>query len=444
MLDYTSILRLELDHYNIDSTKSFETIDPSNHNHTINIFFNKDDSIKCPKCSSCVKITGAKSNALKYSTFETNVISLIVHRRRFKCINCNYSFHEDNPFSSETKSISYLTDIKIMEALKKHNKTFKEVALEFNVSDTYVTTLFDKRFEAKRKKLPEVLCIDEIYSKKLSRTKYCCVLFDPAHKTIVDILDSRRKDYLVNYFNHISESEKKRVKYVSIDMWESYADVAEKCFPNAFICVDSFHVIKHLMELFHKVRIRTMNSYSHLKGESDPLYWWYKRFWKFLSTDIRLSDIIHIKRNNIYVTKGQIVDYMLNASTELAKAYSLKEDYRSFNKNTDCSSIELYNQLEDLIDKFKISNIPEYKEFWKLLEHWKAEIVNSFKTYDDKRISNGPIERLNKDLKTIINLQYGIKNFDRFRNRVMYCFNNNSYILAYYKANNNQKHRFKK
>lgn len=442
-MDNTSILRLELDHYNIDSDKSFETFDPSNHNHTIDIFFNKDINAICPVCKCSVIITGSKVNKLKYSTFETNILTLNVHRRRYKCSKCNHSFYESNPFSSSTKSTSNLTDIRIMESLKNHKKTFKDVAKEFNVSDTYVTTLFDKRFEAHRGHMPAVLSIDEIYSKKLSKTKYCCVLFDPINRVIVDVLDSRRKDYLINYFSKLPISERNAVKYVSIDMWESYKDVVEKCLPNAVICVDSFHVIKHLMELFHKIRIRTMKSYAHLKGEYDPLYWWYKKFWKFLSTDVRLSDTIHIKRKHDYVTKGQIIDYMLSASSELNKAYYLKEDYRSFNIKTGCSPAELIDYLSDIIDSFKNSGILEFRDFWKLLEHWKLEIVNSFTVYSGKRISNGPIERLNRDIKSMINLQFGIKNFIRFRNRLIYCFNEKSYILAYYKNKNNQNHKQK-
>ena len=121
---------------------------------------------------------------------------------------------------------------------------------------------------------------------------------------------------------------------------------------------------------------------------------------------------------------------MLSTSDILRLAYDLKEDYRSFNFSIGEDNVVLYDKLNDLIERFKASNIPEYREFWKLLEHWKVEIVNSFNTYKGKRISNASIERKNKDIKDLIRIQFGLKNFIRFKSRIVYCFNDNSHILV--------------
>ena len=43
------------------------------------------------------------------------------------------------------------------------------------------------------------------------------------------------------------------------------------------------------------------------------------------------------------------------------------------------------------------------------------------------------MERANRDIKTIIRHSYGFTNFERFRNRVMYCKNKDATILAYRK-----------
>ena len=50
IMDYESIKRLGLEHYNIDLEKSFETFDPSNNNHTIVLYLKKDKTINCPYC----------------------------------------------------------------------------------------------------------------------------------------------------------------------------------------------------------------------------------------------------------------------------------------------------------------------------------------------------------------------------------------------------------
>ena len=57
------------------------------------------------------------------------------------------------------------------------------------------------------------------------------------------------------------------------------------------------------------------------------------------------------------------------------------------------------------------------------LENWKEEIVNSFHTYDERKLSNGPIEGINRIVKIILRLANGYTNFNRFRNRVLYVLN---------------------
>jgi transposase len=107
-------------------------------------------------------------------------------------------------------------------------------------------------------------------------------LYSPQRKAIIDILESRRKDFLIDFFAHIPGKEKQNVQYVSIDMWDNYRQIVKLCLPSAYICVDSFHVIKQLNFHFNKVRIRVMKRYDELKKEGHEYYWLLKKFWKFL------------------------------------------------------------------------------------------------------------------------------------------------------------------
>ena len=62
------------------------------------------------------------------------------------------------------------------------------------------------------------------FSRKLSLTGYCLTLYDPLNRCILDILPSRHKYFMTNYFAKIPIIERKKVKYVSMDMWETYKD----------------------------------------------------------------------------------------------------------------------------------------------------------------------------------------------------------------------------
>lgn len=92
---------------------------------------------------------------------------------------------------------------------------------------------------------------------------------------------------------------------------------------------------------------------------------------------------------------------MLNLDDDLKKAYYLKEEYREFNLCTD-NPEDAAEKLEDLILKFKRSELSEYIPFWKLLQNWKTEIINSFTRINGHRISNGPIEKANAEIRKLI------------------------------------------
>ena len=179
-----------------------------------------------------------------------------------------------------------------------------------------------------------------------------------------------------------------------------------------------------------------MNHYTFLKGENHYLYWLLKKYWKFLLIDTsKLSyNTIKTSKTGQYINPRQIISYMLDISPELKLAYELKEEYRVFNSTATIDNAEKW--LDELIIKFKSSNIKEYIPFWKLLQNWDNEIINSFNRINGYRISNGPIERVNRAIKSIIEIGFGSTNFVRMRNRIMYCVNDNASILYEKKQTN--------
>ena len=438
-MDYESIKRLGLDHYNIDLEKSFETFDSSNNNHTIVLYLKKDKTISCPYCfSNHLLSRGSKSNNLKYSSAVENNINIKLYRRVYKCLDCDKTFKEENIFTSSKKQITIQKDLQILNALRDKTRTYTSVAKEFNVSTSYVIDMFDRKVDLKRLQLPQVLCIDEVYAKKLTKHSYCCVLYSPQWKKIIDILDSRHKLDLIDYFSRIPKQEKDNVKFISIDMWDSYRQMAKLCLPKAIICVDSFHVISHLSSAFKSIRIKIMKKYEHLKKENDNYYWLFKKYSNFLMADVsKLPEYIKVKHSGMYLSKYRIIEDMLSLDDNLRLAYELKEEYRNFNSSATILNAEEW--LDELILKFLNSNISEYYPFANLLINWRDEIINSFNRLNDHRISNGPMERVNRDIKTIFEISFGSTNFTRVRNRVIFSINDSSPILYHRKSSSNKR-----
>ena len=56
---------------------------------------------------------------------------------------------------------------------------------------------------------------------------------------------------------------------------------------------------------------------------------------------------------------------------------------------------------------------------------WKTEIINSFKRSEitGNRVSNAKSEAMNNGIGTNIHISRELANFNRFRKRMLYCFN---------------------
>lgn len=385
-------------------------------------------------CPSCGKISRRVHDyyrrTLKHAVLVENDLIVVYRKRRYYCTACQKPFPENNPFSLPGKRISQATVIRIMKLLKRESITFSTAAELTDVSTTTVMKVFDEHAGIATVPLPRCLCIDEVYVSKYLQTEYACVLLDFDTGAIYDLIPSRKKGELSSYFSNINKGTRNYVKYISIDMWENYRDLAHRYFPNALVCVDSFHVVKNVNYAFDRVRIRIMNSYDRASEEYRLL----KRFHWLLKKsrdNIDFESMINLHRyyyivGSKYISPEALINRLLEIDPELEIAYTLKCDYDEIN------SIATYHNAGRYIDKYiedlHVYGLPEFIPISKMLKNWKHEIVNSFLTYRGWRISNGPIESMNSRIKLIKRNANGYKNFYRFRLRCLYTLNKHSSI----------------
>ena len=227
------------------------------------------------------------------------------------------------------------------------------------------------------------------------------------------------------YLTNISIEERNNVKYVCIDMYMPYKEICHVYFKKAIICVDSFHVVKHLNDDLNKLRIRHMKSYEPNSQE----YYLLNRF-RFLLLDrtINLDNKAkYNKKFERYLNYREILELILSINDEIRIAYELKEEYIMFNPTFTYE--EAKENIDVLIEDFIKANILEYEEFIIMLKNWKEEIVNSFIQIDGKRINNGIAESINETVSLITYITKGIRNTERRRKRIMYSINKNGFNL---------------
>lgn len=346
---------------------------------------------------------------------------------RYICKNCHKTRFENNPFTFNGFNNSYSKISEVMKYLKNLNYTLDMISKELNISKTHINNYIDSYIVAPKLKLPEWLGIDEVHSDSLTykNASYLCVMVDGKKRTLFDILGSRSKDTLSNYFSKIDKNERLNVRYVTIDMWEPYKDIALKYFPNCIIAIDPFHYVKHLCDDFDRLRINLMHQCEY----GSPSYYLLKT-WNFLfiKDDINLDN----KRqyNHVFKTelnRRDIFNIVIDNFPLLYEAYLLKEEFRDMVKT--CDYNEAKSRFDEIHKKFKESGIREYDEFIGILDTRKNKILNSFiKPYDKHKLSNALTENINGKIGQYIIISKGLINFKRFRKRVLYALNSSAYF----------------
>ena len=225
---------------------------------------------------------------------------------------------------------------------------------------------------------------DEFYTSKFSQYKYACVFLDFYSSKVIEVYSSRHKNRLSQNLSLIPKTERLNVKYVVIDMWDSYLDLATIYFPNCKVAVDSFHVIKHLNEAMNDIRIRIMKKYDKNTNKlvgNDIYYYMLKKFHYFFTKNY--EDIydgrIYIQKLKTKWHKDEIRKFLFSIDPDLKEAYFLKESYQEFNRIANYETFD--KEFKELLDQFINSKFQEFREFGKLLIHWKDEIKRLSKVF---------------------------------------------------------------
>lgn len=383
------------------------------------------NKVKCPMCLKYTKSVHDKLKPIKikYNKVADRKCYLVLLKRRFICHKCKKKIVEDLGINLNGKTISNSLEIKIRKDLLKPNFNIKQIAEDNDISQDKVRSILKdvmSDYPPYLRTLPQVISLDE-FKADTSYGKYACVVNEPIKKKILDVLPSRKKDYLMSYFTHVEN--RGNVKYVIGDMYETYLIITKTMFKNAKYVVDRFHYVTYIMDALDDIRIRLQKTYGYNSKEYKILK--NKKNVSLLRIrygDERIKWYVYTKRYEkgkyVYKLPKTILEEMLSISDELNRGYELKELFLDIVANSDYKNAE--RDLCVWIDLCKESKIVEFIEASKTIENWLPYIVNSF---IDKRFTNGFTEGLNNKIKVIKRNAYGYKNFEFFRLRLLYILN---------------------
>lgn len=215
-------------------------------------------------------------------------------------------------------------------------------------------------------------------------------------------------------------------------MYKPYSLYIKKYFPNAEHIVDSFHVVQLINRYFlahiRKVQrnIDANDRARHAEYEQEfgrtllfthsKEYLLLKKYhWMLLKNRSNLKFYQQPRYNHLFKKPMNTHDYMkelFSLNPSFRTMYDLKEKYIEFNNKYAGNPKTARLALEDLIALYRKSDISMFLEIADTIERHFEAILNSFIMAKrcrnnitwNSRLSNGPIEALNripKDLKRI-------------------------------------------
>ena len=406
----------------------------------------------CPECGFRMHSKGIHTRTINHPLLQNSYsVRILLKQRRWKCTNplCGFTMNESFNFVKKRRRSTNATDMLVLDAFRNLTETAAQIAERFNMSDSQAIDIFNKYVKMPRLPLSDVISVDEVHIDMDRRCKYALVIQDFHTGDPLDILISRREEITEPYFAAIPIEERLGVRYLISDMYNNYINYVEKYFPNAISVVDSFHVMQwilrkidnYLRGLLREYKKRDDERQERLAGsrgyavhlpQSDEVYLLKHYRWLILANQstVKYHDDFRMDYHfrcmmNTYSYELRLFDI----NDRLYRLRDLKEKYVRFNTRNAGNPEQASKELNELIDDYFHSGDSIFVDFAVLLTKYKQQIINSFimvsrlttEGVKDSRLSNGPMESMNRKVKDLKRMGRGYRNFDHFRNRFLYA-----------------------
>lgn len=325
-------------------------------------------------------------------------VYLLVKVRQFFCKDCTKHFSKTLDFAADNKSHTIRqTDFMFLIG-SKQSYTESAVILNTNpktVERTILSMCAEKANVPARYQSVRRLGIDE-QSHQKGKKNFICVLTNLDTGTLVDILESRKKEGLIAHFERLGADFCKQITDVPCDNWGTYISVATTCFPQANIMLDRFHVTKSLndcLDSFRKKLRKTEADNEHYK----KIKWiFYKQYQTLLDQEF---DSLHLA---------------FEQSLKLKELCFTKEKFHHILENN--NEVEpTIKQLDNWIEEVEKGKNTIFDTFIKTLKSTKNYVAN----YVQNNLSNAVTEELNNLIRSIRGTAFGMPNFENMRWRCL-------------------------
>lgn len=359
---------------------------------------------RCPLCGfEALRPNGHKLTHIHVKGATEIPTILDLNKQRWRCTNCHHSTIATTPLVQFNRSIAREIQDSVLK-LSMKNLPLKTIAAISGISASSVQRILNTNVKyCPAKKLPEHLCFDEFRSTG-NMMSFICI--DGDSHSLVSLLGDRLNKTIKDFFiSHYSLKERNAVKTITMDMNAAYQLFIHEVFPQAQIIIDRFHIVQLLGRALDQARIATLKQIEdhHL------------RTYKVLKTQWRLfhkaePDAIHTRYFfglNKYMTEQNALDIALNEYPSLKFVYETYLTFHSALMNQDT------RKLWHLLDTYRNTGTP-LDIAMETLRKNRAGVLAA--TASPR--SNGPIEGVNRLIKSLKRSCFGFRNQGNFFDRI--------------------------
>jgi transposase len=227
------------------------------------------------------------------------------------------------------------------------------------------------------------------------------VFIDHTNQRVLDVLESRDKELIVNYLRQNKEGLFAHLEEVTCDMWDAYVNASAEVFGDNFrITIDRFHVMKNFQEQLTEARREIQRGLGKEEAKQLKGTRW---LWQ-------------TNPENLTAEKRQQLQGLKEQFPRLKQLLEQRESLRAiFEDKTIQDAKSGQERLQGWMEQAKASGLKALEKFCKTLGNWLGRIANYFVW----RSSNGRTEGYNHGLRAILWRAYGMLNFRHFRLRVL-------------------------
>ncbi len=331
-------------------------------------------------------------------------VTLILRKRRFRCVACARVFTEvDHACGWRRRPTTRLRETLGEPA---QSRPVAQVAAAYQVGARLVRacveTVVEQRLRAEGRSLdetsalptPRYLGIDEFARRKGQR--YDTLLCDLEGRRALAVSAGRTQAEVAQLLERLDDPE--RVEAVSMDMSLTFREAVRLCLPRAQIVADHLHVVRHVGKALARVFRRCAQSTAGRAA-------------------LRGKRHLFVRRREALAPDEEQARATLAATfPDLAAAWQAKEDLRAWYASASAQTAAA--GLDAWVAAVTQAGPDELRRTLSAFTTWREEIL-AFFAFLPLRLSNGFVEGKNNRTKALMRQAYGYRNRRSLRARIL-------------------------